>query len=87
MIAPRSTTDPSHPYDPMCERFAADMADYDSFLEDGFRDPSGLSIQAAREQYVKDEEGTLNRVNGHFLCDGCYIKAGTPSSPEGWKCP
>lgn len=34
-----------------------------------------------------DEEGTLNRENGHFLCNECYIKAGMPSSPTGWRCP
>lgn len=34
-----------------------------------------------------EEEGTLNTENGHFLCSICYIKAGMPSSPTGWKCP
>lgn len=29
--------------------------------------------------YVWNEEGTLNRRNGHFMCDSCYIKAGQPS--------
>jgi len=33
------------------------------------------------------EEGTYNRRNGHFLCDGCYIQAGMPTSPHGWTCP
>lgn len=33
------------------------------------------------------EEGTLNTENGHFLCNMCYIKAGMPSSPRGWRCP
>lgn len=33
------------------------------------------------------EEGTMNYENGHFLCNACYIKAGMPSSPTGWKCP
>ena len=39
------------------------------------------------EQYVRMEEGTFNPANGHFLCTACYIDAGEPSSPEGWKCP
>lgn len=39
------------------------------------------------EIYVYREEGTLNTENGHFLCDGCYFKAGAPSSPGGWKAP
>jgi hypothetical protein len=37
--------------------------------------------------YVIFEEGTYNPDNGHFLCDECYIKAGMPSAPEGWKAP
>lgn len=37
--------------------------------------------------YVVQEEGTLNRYNGHFLCDACYIAWGMPTSPTGWKAP
>lgn len=39
------------------------------------------------EQYVWENEGTLNRKNGHFLCTQCYINAGMPTSPQGWTCP
>lgn len=39
------------------------------------------------DEYVKKEEGTYNRENGHFLCTACYIKAGQPSSPRGWVAP
>lgn len=39
------------------------------------------------DEYVKREEGTYNRSNGHFLCTDCYIKAGMPTSPHGWKAP
>jgi hypothetical protein len=39
------------------------------------------------DEYVWREEGTLNRDNGHFLCDQCYINAGMPSGPGGWKAP
>ena len=28
--------------------------------------------------YVRQEEGTFNPVNGHFLCTSCYIDAGMP---------
>ena len=34
------------------------------------------------EQYVREEEGTYNPANGHFLCTDCYIKAGMPSLPH-----
>lgn len=39
------------------------------------------------DDYCWEEEGTLNRENGHFLCTSCYIKAGMPSSPRGWITP
>lgn len=38
-------------------------------------------------EYVRKEEGTYNRENGHFLCTDCYVKAGCPSSPRGWVAP
>lgn len=53
-----------------------------------------IYVQMAQEsgltdanEYVWRDEGTLNRKNGHFLCDECYINAGQPSSPRGWKAP
>jgi hypothetical protein len=46
---------------------------------------SGANITPG--DYVWQEEGTLNRENGHFLCTSCYIKAGMPSSPRGWVAP
>jgi len=40
------------------------------------------------DDYVWQEEGTLNPKNGHFLCTACYIKAGMPSAPgPGWVAP
>lgn len=39
------------------------------------------------DQYVREEEGTYNPANGHFLCTSCYIKAGMPSSDQGWVAP
>ena len=39
------------------------------------------------DDYVEREEGTYNSVNGHFLCTDCYIAAGMPSSPSGWRAP
>jgi hypothetical protein len=29
------------------------------------------------------EEGTYNPINGHFLCDQCYIEAGMPVGENG----
>jgi hypothetical protein len=39
------------------------------------------------DEYCWQEEGTLNRENGHFTCTVCYVKAGMPSSPRGWTAP
>lgn len=39
------------------------------------------------DEYVWFSEGTLNTENGHFLCTECYIDAGMPTSPSGWKAP
>lgn len=39
------------------------------------------------DDYVWQEEGTLNRENGHFLCTSCYVDARMPSSPRGWTTP
>lgn len=39
------------------------------------------------EDFVREEEGTYNPENGHFLCTECYIRAGQPSSPNGWVAP
>lgn len=34
--------------------------------------------------YVRQEEGTYNRENGHFLCTQCYVQAGMPTAMGGW---
>ena len=41
------------------------------------------------DDYVRQEEGTLNTANGHFLCTDCYIAAGMPSKPyrDRWVAP
>lgn len=39
------------------------------------------------EDYIWEEEGTLNKRNGHFLCTPCYVRAGMPTAPRGWKAP
>lgn len=39
------------------------------------------------DEFVRGEEGTYNRANGHFACTACYIAMGEPSSPRGWVAP
>ena len=48
---------------------------------------SANEMGVSPDAYVKQEEGTYNPKNGHFLCTKCYIGAGSPTSPEGWKAP
>lgn len=68
----------SQPFDPRCGRHPSEIPVYVDYARD-----YGLSPDA----YVRQYEGTYNHENGHFLCDECYIAAGMPSSPTGWKCP
>jgi hypothetical protein len=60
--------------------------------------PSELAeyVEAAEEEpeyydnaahYVQQEEGTFNPINGHFLCTPCYVSAGMPTVPRGWRAP
>lgn len=65
-------------FDPSCGRVPADIPSVRVFAAEQELTP---------EDWVWAEEGTLNPSNGHFLCDDCYIRAGMPSSPSGWKCP
>lgn len=74
---------PNEPFDPMCGRYAKDMEELDWFIRE---DDDRIVSPEERETYIIKEEGTYNPSNGHFLCDACYIKAGMPSSPYGWKC-
>lgn len=67
----------TEPYDPVCRTYAKDMVYLDTLLEGG----------ESRSDYIRHNEGTYNPENEHFLCDGCYIKVGMPSSESGWKCP
>ena len=39
------------------------------------------------DEYVRIEEGTYNKANGHYACSICYIAMGLPASPEGWVAP
>lgn len=41
------------------------------------------------DEYVRCEEGTYNRANGHFACTPCYIAMGMPSRPypQTWVAP
>jgi predicted Fe-S protein YdhL (DUF1289 family) len=61
-----------------CERTAGEIDEYIDAAAD-----EEMSV----EDYIRKEEGTYNKENGHFLCTVCYVKAGCPSGPKGWTAP
>lgn len=61
-----------------CQKSPADIEEYVDAAE---------SCGVTPEIYVRQEEGTYNEANGHFLCTDCYIAAGMPTSPGGWVTP
>jgi hypothetical protein len=79
-----------NPYDPSCGRFAADMDELDFSWPESRNELDATNERdrrKARRLYVIQNEGTFNRENGHFLCDKCYIQAGSPTARGGWICP
>jgi hypothetical protein len=66
-----------------CGKRPDELAEYVSAASEAH---SGVTDMTA-DDYVWQEEGTLNPENGHFLCTDCYVRAGMPSSPRGWVTP
>ncbi len=58
-----------------CNRTPDELSEYSQELTESHLSPV---------EYVRQEEGTYNRENGHFLCTNCYIAAGMPSAMGGW---
>ena len=61
-----------------CNKRPAELAEYVEM---------GKLEDMTPDDFVRSEEGTFNRENGHFLCTPCYVRAGMPSSPTGWVAP
>ena len=55
-----------------CNKHPEDLAEYVAM---------GRVEDMTPDDFVREEEGTYNPKNGHFLCTTCYIKAGEPSRP------
>lgn len=58
-----------------CNKTPNQLDEYIGYAEDAGMTP---------DEYVWEEEGTLNTDSGSFFCTSCYIKAGCPSTPKGW---
>lgn len=59
-----------------CLRTPDQIDEFLEFVEEGDYDTA--------EEAVKNEEGTYNTGNGHFLCTDCYISAGMPANKIGF---
>ena len=59
-----------------CGKAPAEIAEYVD---------AALVEQTTPELFVWDDEGTLDRASGAFLCTDCYIKLGMPTTQNGWK--
>lgn len=58
-----------------CNKYADELEEYIEAAK-----MSEMSV----EDFVREEEGTYNPSNGHFLCTDCYVDAGMPSTENGW---
>ena len=65
-------------FDPTCKRKPSEIEEYVQMAK---------AEDTSPDEFVLQEEGTLNPRNGHFACTECYIKIGQPSSPTGWVMP
>lgn len=70
----------------ICSGCNKSPSELDEYIAAASPEHSGLPNMTP-EDYCWEEEGTLNRENGHFLCTHCYVKAGMPSTPRGWTTP
>ena len=61
-----------------CHKTPSEIPEYVDFAEQANMTP---------DEYVKSEEGTYNRLNGHFACTDCYMSIGMPCSSDGWVAP
>lgn len=68
---------------PVCGRCGKRPDEIDEYIEAARECADG----STPDDYVRSEEGTYNKENGHFLCTICYFEAGMPTSDRGWVCP
>lgn len=62
----------------VCKRSPGEINEYRLFAE---------MEEMTPDDYVWQEEGTLNRSTGEFVCTNDYIKIGQPSASGGWTVP
>lgn len=66
-----------------CNKRPEELEDFADWEDEGYE---------SSDDMCRQEEGTYNPENGHFLCTPCYIKAGMPANHytgpgSGWVAP
>lgn len=66
-----------------CNKTPKELEDFEDWEDQGFE---------SADDMCRQEEGTYNHENGHFLCTPCYIDAGMPANHyagpgSGWVAP
>lgn len=78
------------PFCTSCKRHPADIPGYTAEATNYYDALPPISVvlgaETIEDAYAR-EDGTYNPENGHFLCNECYVKAGMPTSPQGWVAP
>lgn len=62
----------------VCNKTPGELIEYILFAEENEMTP---------DEYVWQEEGTLNRNTGYFVCTDDYFTIGMPIAPGGWTVP
>lgn len=73
------------PYDPVCQKQASEIPSVVAYARENRMSPDG---------FVRQEDGTYNPDNEHFLCDTCFISEEirngarlVGSNGQRWVCP
>lgn len=66
------------PPTPICVGCGAHPGQLNEYVRAAAEESEDLPYTLTPDDYVRREEGTYNRDNGHFWCTPCYVKAGQP---------
>lgn len=77
---------PAEPIKPVCTGCNKTPAEIAEYVEAATPENYG-GEGCTPDEFVKREEGTYNRLNGHFLCTACYVRAGCPTGSPRWVAP
>jgi hypothetical protein len=67
-----------------CRKTPWELDEYRSAAAENLVSLDALTEEVVND-YVRDNEGTLDPRTGWFACTDCYIKLGQPTGPTGWR--